>query len=434
MPQAKQAQQLKITIMKRTINNYAKKMLVVIIITSTAILNPAFSQVPAPDFDTYPVRVSPDQQLRFRLPKDIRSGDMITGSVSEEKKDNAGELKKVSSTLEGMVIEIERRQTKLSNRIFSFLVPAGLASIPFLLKNSSGQIIDRGLIPVSPQNVSNPPTATNGMNFNPGLICQPGEPLTISGNFDGNAANTNVSINNIPCEKIAESPRVTYALSPANLPPGQATIKIEEGAVSKEIPIQVVTVNLTTSKPVMRRNGKAIITVYIDGAANLDLEKNHFQVELTNHSPGVVSFRDANSNTLNWDLNSSNTKNGSARLTTQLVGSAAGSYTISALLKAVQAGAPPSPAEHPAPKPIGAQNMSIADDVPIDMNGVTAEQLTLKRISKRLEATYCDLLWRIENDKTSNGGSGKNSATLNGWLSMIITELGQRKIPLPACK
>ena len=98
------------------------------------------------------------------------------------------------------------------------------------------------------------------------------------------------------------------------------------------MPIQVVTVNLSTDKPVMQRNGKATISVNIDGAENLDLEKNHFQVELTNHSPGIVSFRNSKTNSVNWDLNNSNTKNGSAVFTAQMKGTAAGTYTLSALL------------------------------------------------------------------------------------------------------
>ena len=420
MPLAKQAQPLKIYIMKKNLKNYAKKLLLIIVIAVTAILNPAFGQVPAPDFDTYPVQVSPGQQLRFRLPNDIRSGDMITGTVIESNVNNLPETKKNVSTLEGMVIEIDGKQTKLSNRIFSFLVPAGLASVPFLLKNSAGQIIERGQIPVSPQPANNLQTASNGMNFAPNIFNQPGKPLTINGNFDGNAANTNVSINNIPCEKIAESPRESVVLSSANLRPGQATIKIEEGGVSKSMPIQVVTVNLSTDKPVIRRNGKATISVNIDGAENLDLEKNHFQVELTNHSPGIVSFRAANSNTLTWDLNSSNTKNGSARLTAKLIGSAAGSYTISALLKAVQADTPPLLNEHPDPKPIGGAGTNIADDVPIDMNGVTAAELTVERISQRLKATQEDLEWRIGN------ATGKDKEWLNEMLEMIKAEIKRR--------
>ena len=407
--------------MKKSVNNYAKKLLVIIILAVTAVFNPAFSQVPAPGFDTYTVSVSPDQQLRLRLPKDIRCRDMITGTVVEEKNNNAGDMKKNAATFEGVVLEIDGKKTELSKGIFSFIVPAGLTSLSLLLKNSSGQIIQRGQIPVSPQGAPNLQTAANEMNFNPGVICQPGEPLTISGNFNGNAANTNVSINNIPCEKITGSPRETIVLSSANLPAGQATIKIEEGGVSKSMPIQVVTLNVSTNKTVIQRNGKATISVNIDGAKNVDLEKNHLQVEVTNHSPGIVSFRNANSNTLNWDLNSSNTKNGSARLTTQLIGSAAGTYTISALLKTVKADIPPLLNEHPDPKPIGGAGTNIDDDVPIDMNGVTAAELTVKRISERLKATQKDLEWRIGN------ATGKDKKWLKEKLEMIKAEIRRRE-------
>ena len=45
--------------MKKSVNNYAKKMLVIIVMAITANFNTAFGQVPAPDFDTYPVIISP---------------------------------------------------------------------------------------------------------------------------------------------------------------------------------------------------------------------------------------------------------------------------------------------------------------------------------------------------------------------------------------
>ena len=142
---------------------------------------------------------------------------------------------------------------------------------------------------------------------------------------------------------------------------------------------------------------------------------------MTNHSPGIVSFRAANSNTLTWDLNSSNTKKGSARLTAKLIGSAVGSYTISALLKAVQADTPPLLNEHPDPKPIGGAGTDIADDVPIDMNGVTAAELTVERISQRLKATQEDLEWRIGN------ATDKDKEWLNEMLEMIKAEIKRRR-------
>jgi len=49
---------------------------------------------------------------------------------------------------------------------------------------------------------------------------------------------------------------------------------------------------------------------------------------LTNGSPGVIQFRDANTTTISRDINSSNVKNGTFTFTADITGTAAGSYII----------------------------------------------------------------------------------------------------------
>ncbi|MEO7307995.1 MAG: hypothetical protein ABIR78_07700 [Ferruginibacter sp.] len=318
--------------MKRSKNNYTKKILFLIITVITAIINPALGQVPAPDFDTYPVKVSPDQQLLFRLPNDMRSGDRITGTVSEEKKDNAGDLKKNTLTLEGMVIEIDGKQTKLGNRIFSFLVPAGLTSIPFLLKNAAGQIIERGQIPVFPQSVNNIQTTPNGINFNPDIICQPGEPLNIPGNFDGDAANTKISINNIPCEIIAESPRQAVVEIPQTTAAGKATIKIEEQQKKQEHTVNVAVINLTANKTNLLKGEKTTISVSVSGLEGVDPGKNKYTVELENQSAQTIAFTKASGNTITKKIEQSSIKQGRFEFTTGIIALTSGSFAVKAVL------------------------------------------------------------------------------------------------------
>ncbi len=73
------------------------------------------------------------------------------------------------------------------------------------------------------------------------------------------------------------------------------------------------------------------------------------------------------------------------------------------------------------PKPIGGAGTQIDDDIPIDMNGVTAGELQVKRIAGRLYTTLKYLMWRIQEDLTNNGG--KEGAKLNGQLQLIINEI-----------
>ena len=77
--------------MKKNATNAVIKMLGTIAIAVAATFSPAFCQTSSSDADinTYTLSVSADLYAQLRLPKDIRSGDVITGSVIEEKKANA---------------------------------------------------------------------------------------------------------------------------------------------------------------------------------------------------------------------------------------------------------------------------------------------------------------------------------------------------------
>ncbi|HEY6063780.1 MAG TPA: hypothetical protein VIV35_09235, partial [Chitinophagaceae bacterium] len=268
-----------------------------------------------------------------KVPNNIRPGDNITGSVVARTQ---------SSTLQGAVVDVEKNKTSLKDKLFSFIVPAGLASIPFLIKNDKGETLGMAEIPVNTPNIPTPagntiipasqiemPPQHSPGNFVPVNYCQPGQPLTINGFFDGNAANTNVSINNIPCEIIAESPRGSFVQVPADLPAGKASLNIQEGGVTQTTAIQVITTNLSTNKKVVQRGTRAKVTATVSGLENLDLNNNNFKIELTNGSPGIIQFRDVTTTTITRDINSSNVKNGTFTFTTDIAGTATGSYTIS---------------------------------------------------------------------------------------------------------
>ena len=87
--------------MKKNSTNYAIKMLGLTLIAFVALVKPAFCQTNWLDYalENWVVSVSPDQQVKFTFPKDIRNGDMITGSVIEEKKKIQEKLTKLLQLL-----------------------------------------------------------------------------------------------------------------------------------------------------------------------------------------------------------------------------------------------------------------------------------------------------------------------------------------------
>ncbi len=277
---------------------------------------------------TISVKTLSGEVVDVKVPNIIRPGEQITGSVA-------------SSTLTGAVIDAQDKQTGLSEKFFKFIVPAGLASIPFLIKDKNGAELAHGEIPVNRPNIPAPgniitvppqqielTTPHAPGSFAPMNYCQPGEPLTINGFFDGNASNTTVSINNIPCEIIAESSTGSFIRVPENLPAGKASITIQEGGVTQATPIQVVTTNLSSNKKLVQKNTRAKVTATVNGLENLDLNNNNFKIDLTNGTPAVIQFREANTTIISRDIISSNVKNGSYTFTTDITGISTGSFII----------------------------------------------------------------------------------------------------------
>lgn len=335
--------------MKKNLTNYAIKLLGLTVLVFIVMIKPAFCQEPAIDNDliTYSMTVSPGQQVKFRLPLDIRTGDMITGSVVEENKNNTGKGNKNSSTLEGTVIEIDGKQTKISNRLISFLVPAGLTSLPFLLKNSAGEIIERGQIPINilsshpigadlsfsnilPDNIHvDKVTPVNVIKFSPEPVGQPGQALRVTGTFDGNAANTNVSLNGQTCETIAESPRENFIQVSQNATTGVSNLTIQENNTTEEHKINIAILNLSASKTNLRKGGEATVIVLISGLGGLE-KGTDCKVDITNLSPSIVSFKGTTGNNINKTIPQRVT--GDYKFNFSIVGVTQGNFALEGIL------------------------------------------------------------------------------------------------------
>jgi heme/copper-type cytochrome/quinol oxidase subunit 4 len=345
--------------MKKNLINYAIKMMTLTVIAFTAMLKPAFCQEPAVDNDliTYTMAISADQQVKFRLPLDIRPGDRITGSVVEVSNKllpysptdsfpytniNSGKVadtqtkkSKSSYTLQGMVIEIDGKQTKLSNRLISFIVPAGLTSLPFLLKNSAGQIIEQGQIPIGIYSYFDDrwqePVGGLGAKFSAQAVTQSGQPLNISGNFDGNAANTNVSLGGQSCDVIAESNRMSIVQVSENALAGVSNISIEEKGVTEEHKINIASLNLTANKTNLLKGEKATINVTINGLENLKTENLNYKLSLENLSPQTISFLKESGNVIEKEISAKAVKNGKYEFSTKIIAQSTGSFSVQAL-------------------------------------------------------------------------------------------------------
>jgi hypothetical protein len=270
-----------------------------------------------------------------RVPNDIRPGDQISGSIS---------ARASSAQLEGAVIDVQNKKTEPGKKLFSFIVPAGLASLPFMIINKNGGTVCKTDLAINahvpesnsfislPESSTTKPTHAATGNFIPPSICIPGSPLNIPGNFDGDASNTKVMINNIPCEVIAESPRDAFLTVPPNAENGPGTLRITENGISRSYPINVASINMTSDKAVINKGQNARVNVTVKGLEQIVLDGRGYSMTVNNMSPQSVSFSKMDGNSITKELNSSVVMNGGYDFSTDIRGITSGNYTLTATL------------------------------------------------------------------------------------------------------
>ena len=325
--------------MKQYLINTSIKITGIIVIIIAFMLKPAFCQT-STGIAGFALAVSGNEQAIFRLPGDIRPGDHISGTVVTDPKNNTPAQVNASSVLQGTVIEINGKQSQLSKRLISFLVPAGATIVPFIIKNASGQIVDRGQIPVNSSGFSLPPQVQFPQSVNnPGQIfftqavTQPGETVLIGGAFDGNAANTHILLNGNTCEVIAESPRMSYTEIPQNTPAGSTNITIQENKTSETSKINVVVIDLSADKLNLRKGEKTTIRVTVNGLNGIQFNSTPVKLNITNQSPQTISFLKETTTLITKEINTNAVTNGVYEFSTRITAVTTGTFTVMASLQ-----------------------------------------------------------------------------------------------------
>lgn len=251
-----------------------------------------------------------------RLPNDIRAGDTISGTVSVEPAGGSDAVKVSSNaTLQGMVIEIDGKQTRVSSGKLLLTIGAEGGLVPIILRDPNGAIIAISGTNAVPPNM--PVTTPRPV----GAVSPAGQPLSIPGNFDGNAANTNVTINNMPVELIAESPRVSIV----NCPPGTTgpvEIMVSDPKSTVTARTNVVGIELSAPKLNLIKGERTSVTVEVIGLQGL---KEPLPVKLTASSG--VRLQGGNNQTIMVDPVKADT-NGVVRRTFSLQSKVPGGFDV----------------------------------------------------------------------------------------------------------
>lgn len=202
-------------------------------------------------------------RIVVQLPDDIRAGDTISGTISMEPTGQTDTAMASSrAKLGGLVIDTGQKRTKVNERQLLLTVGAEGGLIPIILRDP-----DMTTMAIAGSNAS-PPSAPMASLQPPGAVSPAAQPLSIPGNFDGNAANTQATINGQPTVVIAESPRQSIV----NCPPGTTgpvNIVVTDPKGSATAKTNIVGIKLSAPKTNLMRGERTILTVEIVGLQGL---------------------------------------------------------------------------------------------------------------------------------------------------------------------
>lgn len=215
--------------------------------------------------------------VTVNLPDDIRMGDTISGTVLVEPAGrNEAERQRNSDTLSGYVIEARTVEGEVVDiktvegevvatqappnsrgRRFLYAVPAAVGVSGLLLRDRSGRTLSRTGFPVGSQVTSPGPADLP-------VLAQAGRPITINGNFDGDASNTQASIGGSPAPIIAESPRTAVVQAPPQ-PLGPSAITVNENGTQSRGELRNLRVALSAPKTSLVRGETTMVSVQVSG-------------------------------------------------------------------------------------------------------------------------------------------------------------------------
>ena len=223
--------------------------------------------------------------LSVFLPSDLRAGDVISGTVvvwpdgnnEKQKNRNAKSLKKYSLVVGGIPIQFEKSST--NNIHFS----GKLTKLNMQVENEKIGSFSSKAIPALP--IPQQPVA-----FGMPTHALTDAPFSISGAFDGEAANTVCRLDGKTIEVLAESPRQTICQMPAATS-GAHELSIEENGQSTTKNIAAVNMNLSTGKLNLQKGESTFVNVAISGLQNLPGDAT---LTVTNTSTGTVTMQGGN--------------------------------------------------------------------------------------------------------------------------------------------
>lgn len=215
----------------------------------------------------------------------LTSGVTLSGTVYLEpngktSKDSSRNLEALRSNLlklGDILIKAERGSFNLQ------IPPSGSTGIQLQLQSSTGQLINTQTLPFTTTNIP-------AGNFSAPAYAVSTDAATIKGSFDGNLANTLITVNGQKAIVLAESPSRIYMKTPGNIT-GPATIQCNEGGTTQTARTNIISLELSAGKTNLRKGENTQIHIKVVGLEGLSA---NVPVNITNTSPSVINLEGGN--------------------------------------------------------------------------------------------------------------------------------------------
>lgn len=325
--------------------------------------------------------------VRVLLPDDMAPGDTISGTVVIEPA-GANETERSANTgvLRGTVIDLGGEKVPATAPLFTVRVPAAVSeSVPIVF--SAGRRTTRAAVPLS--NTAASTRAIARVESTPGGFGWPptvstGSPATITGPFDGNAANTRLWIGGELVPIIAETPRRGVAQLSAKSAPGVSRLAVQDGPRFAQGPVRVAQVSLSAPKTDLLRGEKTLLRVEVTGLQNLE-----HSLPMQMNTNGTVTTEGGNRQQFVIPPNDPGVAAGGVfRANRTITGTSAGGFEVVA--EVVWANPAPWLAKHTVHVERGPLGFAGRWRVPVTFPGDKTEYPIYFGDEKKPELKYCD--------------------------------------------
>lgn len=259
-------------------------------------------------------------KIRISLPSDMEAGDTISGTVIVEPAGKTErEKQKNADELNGYVIEVNTKHWPVSGGVMRFVIPPTLARPPdIILRDAKGNKVDSAPLPVAPA-----PKTTTTPSFVIPQLGQSGDPISITGPFDGDSSNTKVQVGGAPAKIVAESPRNVIIETPGTVV-GPSKIAVDENGQQSTGNFRALKIDLTAPKTSLLRGESTELHVEVQGLEGIT---EPVPVQLQNQTPSNINL--TGGNTQNIVIQPSQvTPGGTFNWSTNITGVSSGGFTI----------------------------------------------------------------------------------------------------------